>query len=180
MTNGWLVCEPYVMVVSWIAISLSVISLALSIYVTIRDRPRLGIVTRNDVNIGGEPTYTWHVTVINYGRQPQAISDVGLVGKEPAFSTRVFTLLQEGVANGPDLPEVIKPYSSLNWTVQHEAMLRRFPNSGQEFRSYVVKYNPVFRNKWLEKVAEKKRSHGGRAIRVVSQYEHGYKQMPER
>jgi hypothetical protein len=130
--------------VPWIAISLSAIAVVISLYVVIQDRPRLGVFTRNDVNVGGEPSYTWYITVINYGRHPQAISDVGLIGKDPAFSTQVSSLRRRGVqVIGPDLPAMIPPYGFCNWTVPHDAMCESFPHGGQNFRSYVVKYSPI-------------------------------------
>lgn len=168
------------MVMPWIAVGLSALAVTISLYVAIRDRPRLGVLTRNDVNIGGEPSYTWHVTVINYGRHPQGISDVGLIGKDPEFSVHVSTLRRREVqVIGPDLPAIIPPYGFLNWTVPQDAMRPRFP-PGQEFRSYVVKYSPVFRSKRLNKIAEQIRSRRRRAIGTVNEYQHGYQRMPER
>jgi hypothetical protein len=169
------------MVVPWVAVGLSVFAVTISLYVAIRDRPRLGVLTRNDVNIGAEPSYTWHVTVINYGRHAQAVSDVGLIGKDPAFSVHVSVLRRGGVqVIGPDLPAIIPPYGFLNWTVPHNAMRGRFPHSGQEFRSYVVKYSPVFRSARLNKIAEQIRSRRRRAIGTINEYQHGYQRMPER
>jgi hypothetical protein len=168
--------------VSWIALVISTLAVLISLYVVIRDRPRLGVLTRNDVvvKIGDEPIYTWHVTVINYGRHPQAISDVGLIGKDPGFSAYVSTLRQSGVqVIGPDLPVIVPPYNFLNWTVPGDAMRVRFPNSGQEFRSFVVKYSPVFRSVWLNRIVQVFRSHRRRVIGTVNEYQYGYRRMPD-
>jgi hypothetical protein len=122
---------------------------------------------------------TWYVTVINYGRHSQAISDVGLIGKDPAFSTQVSSLRQRGVQIiGPELPAMIPPYGFCNWTVPHDAMRESF-SQGQEFRSYVIKYSPVVRSVWLNRIADKIRSHKWRVIDTVKEYQHGYRQMPE-
>lgn len=71
LATGRLFCHSGAMVVPWIAIVLSAFAVAISLYVAIRDRPRLGVLTRNDVNVGGEPSYIWYLTVINYGRHAQ-------------------------------------------------------------------------------------------------------------
>lgn len=171
------------MVVSWIALAISALALLGSLYVALRDRPRLGVLTRNDVNIriGEVAEYTWHVTVINYGRHAQAVSDVGLTGKDPSFATAVSTLRQGGVkVMGPDLPAIVPPYGYLDWIVPHDALCVRFPNSGQEFHSYADRYSPVFRSMRLNRTSEVFRSYGRRVIGIVRLYEYGYRRMPER
>jgi hypothetical protein len=169
------------MVVSWVALGLSALSIAVSLYVAVRDRPRLGVLTRNDVTVGAEINYTWHITVINYGRQSQAISDVGLIGKDRSFGARVSTLRQQEVqVDGPNLPVIISPYSFLDWIVPDDAMHQRFPHSGQEFCSYVVRYSPISHNARLNKIAEQIRSRKRRPIGIVTEYQRGYVRMPER
>ena len=167
------------MVISWIALAFSALSIIVSFYVAVRDRPRLGVLTRNDVTVGAEPSYTWHITVINHGRQPQAISDVGLMGRDRSFGAAVSTLRRQAVqVRGPALPVSIPPYSFLDWIVPDEAMRQRFPHSGQEFRSYVVRYSPVARNAWLNKISEQIRSRQRRAIGTVTEYQREYGRMP--
>lgn len=171
------------MVVSWISLAFSALALLISLYVANQNRPRLGVFTRNDVTIevGKEASYTWYVTVINSGQQPQAVSDVGLVGKDTNFSTAISILRDRGVpVDGPKLPAIVPPYGFLNWTVPDEAMRERFPRSGQEFRSYVVRYSNVFRSRRLNSIADVFRSKRRRAIGTVMEYQHGYGRMPER
>lgn len=175
--------ETVAMVVAWIALGVSALAVLVSLYAVVRDRPRLGVMTRNDVNvrIGEEAEYTWHVTVINYGRQAQAVSDVGLVGKDAGFAAAVSVLRGGGVqVVGPELPAMVPPYGFLNWTVPDEAMRQRFPKSGQEFRAFVARYRPVFSNVRLSRIDEAFRSRGRRVMGTVREYQHGYGRMPER
>jgi hypothetical protein len=169
--------------VSWISLVVSALALLISLYVAVQNRPRLGVFTRNGVTVevGKEAIYTWYITVINSGQQPQAVSDVGLVGKERSFSAAISTLRDRGVGVvGPDLPAVVPPYSFLNWTVPDDAMRQHFPQSRQEFRSYMVRYSPVFRSVRINRIAEVFRSKRRRVIGTVIEYQHGYLRMPER
>src|SRR6266487_1573767 len=111
--------------VAWIALGVSALALTWQIVVAVRDRPHLGVVTRGDVtiHIGGPVEYAWHVTVINYGRHPQGIEDIGLIGKDPSYTAQFSQLRNSGVQiDGPALPATIAPYSFHDWLVPHETL----------------------------------------------------------
>jgi hypothetical protein len=168
--------------VAWIALVVSALALTWQIVVAVRDRPHIGVATRGDVTIhvgSDRPVeYRWHVTVINYGRHPQTIEDIGLIGKDPGFSTQFSQLRSSGVQiDGPSLPATIAPYSFHDWLVPHETLCSRFPQNGQEFRSYVVRFTTLHRPERLNAILQRRRERG-RRVSVIREYEGGYRRMP--
>jgi len=165
--------------VAWIALVVSVVALAWQVVVVLRDRPILGVITRADVVIGGSgPDYTWHVTVVNYGRRTQGIADIGLVGKDRAYEAWLSNLRNAGgLIRGPQFPTTIDPHAFCDWVVPHDVMTDRFPHPGQEFQAYVVRFGVVFKSKRLNDVTTRLRRRG-RAVGYVRDYQRDYRKMP--
>jgi hypothetical protein len=167
--------------IAWFALGLSVVGLGWQIITFVRDRPLLGVLTRYDgtVVVGGEPEFTWHITIINYGRRPQGITDIGLDGEDRSYSTAVSTLRSAGVeVTGPSFPERIEPHEYRDWIVPHDAMKSQFPVPGQKVRAYVARFGIVYRYGRLNRLAERVRRRGGRTVGFVRDYERSYKAIP--
>jgi hypothetical protein len=170
--------------VAWLAFVVSIAALLWQAAAVVVDRPKLGVMIRNgvDVRIGQDPpvvVYTWHITVNNYGRRAQTIADVGLVGADASFTQAISTLRRNGhEVGGPLLPVTIEAHHFKDWIIPDDIMRGYFgKQQNRSVRAYVVRFALRSRFAPWNKAAELVR-HNGVPNGFASHYQHGSRVLP--
>jgi hypothetical protein len=135
--------------VAWLALAVSLLTLAWTAAQAYIRWPRIGVVIRQTVFIqaylGSPPEYPvepkdkLHLIVVNNGAEAASIANVGVRSKDGSRTLDIQRSRDDGTSiDGPDLPAQVEAHGALAWTIGYE-LLDQFPR-GTELIGWAWRY----------------------------------------